>query len=358
MQLTPMASPTQPTSHPVSSRVLSRNRLARTTSGHLPHDLSRRGFTITELLVAIGIIVLLIGILLPALAKALGNAKKSQTQSTLNEFAKAVEAFHQEFGYYPGLIPEATLASDPKISSTENALLHLMGGAVASDDPAYSTFTAGWTAYTIGSGANSFSFKVNVNEIGKGPRIAGKQYPPFFAPKSDEFSAAPGQVAGVSGSDAPIVDLPDLLDAWGQPVLYFRSLREVGSLTGNVQNAQFSIVSNAPYVLATALGELEKTQETSLLNPASGVSSVDDTLAQILRSPAFGGTGNSALVQAGTARGRFALISAGPDGIFFSKNDGLGTTQTPITNVVSTTANPGGPSSMDKWDDVRVFGGG
>ncbi len=305
---------------------------------------------------AIGIIVLLIGILLPALSKALQNAKRTQTQSTLQEFAKAIEAFHQEFGYYPGLIPEATLASDPRISSTENAILHLMGGAVGSDDPAYASFTTGWTQYTIGSGANAFSFKVNVFEIGKGPRIAGKQYPPFFAPKSDEFAPVAGQVAGVSGSDAPLLDLPDVLDAWGQPVLYFRSLRDVGDLVGSVANSQFSVVSNAPYLLATQLGESEKSQATSLLNPASGVTpNVDQTLAQIIRSPAFGA---SASPLAGTPRGRFVLISAGLDGIYFSKNDGLGTAQSPIVNVVSAGTNPGGPSSLDKWDDVRVFGGG
>jgi type II secretory pathway pseudopilin PulG len=313
------------------------------------------GFTITELLVAIGIIVLLIGILLPALSKALQRAKVSQTQSTMQEFAKAIEAFQQEFGYYPGLIPEAVLASDPRISSTENAILHLMGGAVGADDPAYASFTTGWTAYTIGSGSNTYTFKVNVNEIGKGPRIAGKQYPPFFAPKSDEFAAIIGQVAGLSGSDTPLVDLPDVLDAWGQPVIYLRSLREVGDLVGSASSGQFAIASNAPYILSNALGELEKSQATSLLNPASGVPSVDAALAQIIRSPGFGA---AATPLTGTPRGKFVLISAGPDGIYFSRNDGLGTASSPITNIVGTATNPGGPASIDKWDDVRVFGGG
>ncbi len=353
---------------PLSSQVRTTTTMTALTSpapAHAPRAFAltsrrsrpqRSGFTITELLVAIGIIVLLIGILLPALSKALQRAKVSQTQSTMQEFAKAIEAFQQEFGYYPGLIPEATLASDPRISSTENAILHLMGGAVGSDDPAYASFTTGWTAYTIGSGANTYTFKVNINEVGKGPRIAGKQYPPFFAPKSDEFAAIIGQVAGLSGSDTPLVDLPDVLDAWGQPVIYLRSLREVGDLVGGVSNAQFAIASNAPYVLSNALGELEKSQASSLLNPASGVTpSVDAALAQIIRSPGFGAAGTPLT---GTPRGKFVLISAGQDGIYFSRNDGLGTASAPITNIVGTSTNPGGPASIDKWDDVRVFGGG
>jgi type II secretory pathway pseudopilin PulG len=327
----------------------------------------RRAFTITELLVAIGIIVLLIGILLPALSKALANAKRSQTSSTLQEFAKAIESFQQEFGFYPGLVPEETLASDPRISSTENALLHLMGGAVAEDDPAYASFTSGWTEYTIGSGGNSFKFKVNGFEIGKGPRIAGKQYAPFFAPKSDEFGNTTGQVGGVDGSSSPLVDLPDVLDAWGQPVLYFRAIREVGPMVGAVGTSRFNLASNAPYVRASALGDLGKSQEASLINPLSGVTpNPEETLAQFIRNPGFGA---SNLPQTGTARGKFALISAGADGVYFSKFDGFGTASKPWIDVVSTVnqpgsgndpgkGNPGGPAALDKYDDVRVFGGG
>lgn len=318
----------------------------------------RTGFTITELLVAIGIIVLLIGILLPALAKALGNAKRTQTSSTMQEFAKAIEAFQQEFGYLPGLIPEETLASDPRISSTENAILHLMGGAIGEDDPAYGSFGSGqgYTEYTIGSGSTSFKFKFNPFEVGKGPRIGGKSYPPFFSPKQDEFSVAHGQVGGVTGSDTPLVDIPDVLDAWGQPVLYFRSLRETGPLVGSAIAGRFNVVTNAPYVRSLGLGDLSKSQEASLLNPASGVvPGVDETLAQFIRNPGFGAS-NAPLT--GTGRGKFALVSAGPDGIYFSKFDGFGTQTVPWTDVVSSNKNPGGPAALDKYDDVRVFGGG
>jgi type II secretory pathway pseudopilin PulG len=328
---------------------------------------SRRAFTITELLVAIGIIVLLIGILLPALAKALGNAKRSQTSSTLQEFAKAIEAFQQEFGYYPGIVPEDVLASDPRISSTENAILHLMGGAVGEDDPNYGSFTTGWTVITLGTGGKTFSLKVNGFEIGKGPRIAGKQYAPFFSPKSDEFSVAAGQVGGITGNDPVAIELPDVLDAWGTPVLYFRAAREVGALVGPVASARFNLETNAPYVRSTGLGDLGKSQEASLLNPESDVEPDEfATLAQFIRNPAFGAS--NAPLQ-GTGRGKFALVSAGPDGIYFSKNDGFGTQTKPWIDVVTSTStpgsgnspgkgNPGGPAALDRYDDVRVFGGG
>src|SRR5262245_11450634 len=77
-----------------------------------------RAFSITELLVVIGIIVLLVGLLLPALAAAQQKAKAVSTTGTAEQFALACESFHQKFGFYPGVVPENILAADPKISGT------------------------------------------------------------------------------------------------------------------------------------------------------------------------------------------------------------------------------------------------
>jgi hypothetical protein len=58
----------------------------------------------------------------------------------------------------------------------------------------------------------------------------------------------------------------------------------------------------------------------------------------------------------GSARGAFALISAGPDGIYFSAIDGPGGPSAPITDL--TTIINVGPRVLDEFDDVRVYGGG
>lgn len=319
---------------------------------HTPASSTRRhGFSLTELLVAIGIIALLIAILLPALSKVIGRAKTTQTQSTMQEFAKACDAFQQEFGFYPGIVPEPILAADPKISGTENALLHLMGGAVDQDDPAYASFGGAWTEVTFGTGANQFRIKVNPQEIGRGPRVAGKQYPPFFAPKQTELQAVTQEY---SGSGFPLsVDLPDLVDAWGQPVLYLRAMRDSGPLVGPPATSQFAFGPILPYLQGvTALGELGKSQETSILVTAPDVAAA---LAQIIRQPAFG-RGSEPL--AGTPRGRYAIISAGPDGVFFSRFDGIGTQSTPRDDIVSQASNSAGPTAVQEYDDIRVFGGG
>jgi len=321
----------------------------------------RTGFTITELLVAIGIIVLLIGILLPALGKVMQRAKATQTSSTMQEFAKACETFAQEFGYYPGIVPENILVADPKITGSENAILHLCGGAIDQDDPLYNTppgGSAGWTEITFGSGTSSFRIKVNPFRVGEGPRIAGKQYPPFFAPKASELAPVVGQV--IPSGFPTGIQLPDVLDAWGQPIIYLRAMRETGPLVGNANVGQFGLSPTFGYILSSpggedsgiaGLGDLGKDQADGLLRAAPNP---EATLAQIIRNPAFGRRGEPLN---GTPAGRFALLSAGPDGVFFSRFDGLGSPGSPKIDIVTEGANPAGPDIVTKYDDIRVFGG-
>ena len=72
------------------------NRPPHDTDAHRRTRSGGFGFTLVELLVVIGIIVLLIGILLPALGRASAKARQTTTRTTMNEFAKACESFHQE----------------------------------------------------------------------------------------------------------------------------------------------------------------------------------------------------------------------------------------------------------------------
>jgi len=197
------------------------------------HNISqpRRGFTLIEIMVVIGIIALLIGILLPALSKVQERAKVTQTMGLMQEFAKACDAFQQEFGRYPGLVPEEILANDPQISGTENALLELMGGGVRKNDVDTSTYTNtttgysadGWVELTFTpTGQPDFKVKINIGKMGEGPRINGKQYPPFFAPKAAELRPVEGQMSGKTRTKGPSAagNIPDLVDSWGNPIIF------------------------------------------------------------------------------------------------------------------------------------------
>ncbi|HMN96916.1 MAG TPA: hypothetical protein PKC43_10500 [Phycisphaerales bacterium] len=318
----------------------------------------RTAFSITELLVVIGIIVLLVALLLPALAAAQRRARTTATSATMDQFRLACESFHQKFGFYPGVVPEAVLAADPKISGTENALLHLMGGYIRQEDdaaiwnlPEYSG--SDWQTITFGSGQNAYSIRVNRFRIGEGPRIGGQSYPPFFSPKGSELRALPGQSLSNIENPDPYGDdpyrLPDLVDAWGQPIIYVRSLRDSGPLVGAPNVAQFSRATTAPYLSSVALGDLGQNQSDSILNQGNA-DNRDGNFAQIIRHPGFGAANQP---QGGAPpQGRFVILSAGKDGVFFSRFDGPGKPSAPVTNIITT-----GPKVVEEYDDIRRFGG-
>jgi type II secretory pathway pseudopilin PulG len=164
------------------------------------------------MLVVIGIIALLIGILLPALSRVQDRARKTQTENLLQEFSKACETFYQQFGFYPGIVPEAILNSTdtPQISGTENALLHLCGGGIPEDDPLYNQAPySSWTELTFGNATTGqFRIRVNAAKLGEGPRIRGTQYKSFFSPKASDLLPAKGQFLTSAGNENPYVITP------------------------------------------------------------------------------------------------------------------------------------------------------
>jgi prepilin-type N-terminal cleavage/methylation domain-containing protein len=62
---------------------------------------ARRGFTLVELLVVMGIIILLAGLLFPMVMRAMRQGVRARTQADLNAIATALEAYKGDFGDYP-----------------------------------------------------------------------------------------------------------------------------------------------------------------------------------------------------------------------------------------------------------------
>ena len=314
----------------------------------------RRGFSITELLVVIGVIVLLVALLLVALDTVQDKAKTLKTQTRMEGFGRACDAFQIDQGFYPGVVPEEILAFDPQISGTENAILHLMGGFVREeDDPVYyAAYGGDIISFQKPLGGN-YNIKVDLTLLGEGPIIDGQPHTPYFTPGPGELGIAAGQAG------APVENLPDLIDAWGQPIGYIRQVRTIGALVGDVgTQAQFVGGGLRPYVESDALGEYGLNQTTSNGNEdysifnASGVDA-NETLAQIIRHPAMGTWGTAGDAFGGSTRGAYYLFSAGVDGVFFSVKDGPGTPSNPIVDITLMT-----PKVVEEYDDVVVAGGG
>ena len=104
----------------------------------LPVRLLRRrrteGFTLIELLVVIGIIVVLMGILIPVASHVRQTAYNTSTQSQLLVIQQGIEAYRQVFEAYPGPLAESQLLPNMNpaklggpATGSENLVLGLAG---------------------------------------------------------------------------------------------------------------------------------------------------------------------------------------------------------------------------------------
>jgi prepilin-type N-terminal cleavage/methylation domain-containing protein len=326
----------------------------------------RRGFSLTELLVVISIIVVLVGLLLVALGTVRGKALRTDSEATMRAFSQGCDTFQMEHGYYPGMVPEESLLASPgRISGTENALLHLMGGARVKSPTSGPQASADFDAFagtklTFGQGPTMWELKFDANRIGEGPIIDGKPYAPYFNPSPRDVAVVAGQVQTQGGfGDAP-TDLPDLVDAWGQPIIYMRRIRRVGSVLVGPANPsnqpQFMLAGLEGYLESEALGEFGQDQAAlSTLNIGGGGMGNNsdqiryDLFRLMLEHPSV----------RGQPRGEFMLLAAGDDGVYVSVSDGPGSHDDPIdAGDLQQRVIDKGAGVFKDYDDIWMYGGG
>lgn len=291
-----------------------------------------RAFTLIELITVILIIVLVIAIVLPALAGVRDLSKKTATTEVVTQFATATTQFQQDKRRLPGYFTAREMGDAMNatngLSGMENALIDLTGVPTATGPGAMSGAVQ----------VNPTSDSTKVVKFVPDAMLAGKGA--YFSPAGKYFVAQSAQGQATAYTNPAI---PDLVDAWGTPLLFWAQddmtiapISRIGDVaTGSFASAtpsRFYMNSNICFINAPSLGAKGlnpgDTEKGSLLNATSAGNAPDTltSLAGLVGSPSTPRPDdvkqtNNKSVLPGAMRGTFIVHSAGSNGMYLGKNE-------------------------------------
>lgn len=178
-------------------------RIVPATGSPLPAT-QRNGFTLVEMLIIIAIIVLLAGILVPALDLVRQEMKAKLTQSNINLIATACDMYASDFdGEYPPSTDDNPNPNRRYFSNANNQygkkiIVLLLTGYAGDDDDAGEPYVPGSETMSEDDGRDGFGFRTVRR---------GRIYGPYNGTE---------KIPTVEGSDPPI-----FADAFGNPILYY-----------------------------------------------------------------------------------------------------------------------------------------
>ena len=315
-----------------------------------------RGFSLVELLTVMTIIAIIIALTVPALSGARDAARRISTTQLLNDVTNAASRFKADNNRMPGWLSSDEMGSGTNtavgLTSMENAMLELAGANATLSANAYNNLpSAEQDAYVAIT--HDLTPRAYVN-----PGLLGTGDGNYFTP-SDEFFIAQttdglDNDAGIQATDIQgfghtaatgELQMPDLIDAWGQPVLAWidnvsaplNSTADFAQPTSNAGLAHFYWASNAGMLSSTRFGQqgFDMTLDADWTTPSSLIgrgnlgqnsTEVPNVLAALLGDPAFPNEGSLAAGDYNTpyptrARGEFIAHSAGADFIPFAANE-------------------------------------
>jgi len=305
---------------------------------------SRRGFTLVELLVVISVIVLLVGLLLPAIFGARTTAQKAATTNLMQAVTNAGKQFQIDHQRLAGYFSQEKMADSENngrgFTQMENALLELSGGIL--DDQ---STTLGGTVIEVGPTASDV-VRINTALLGDDSTGGYLKLGKEIVATTDQSSSEPGMAT-----------MPDVVDSWGTPLLMWT--RNTGApisapyveMSAQDGDAKFYWTPNAGYLNAPTQ------RDTSVLGGGNGQQNVLDSLLAVVGHPSFPDPDATPAFSAPTApRGDVIMMSAGADGVFLSRennkfNRAIYQTKGDLSGIA--------PDSqlIEKFDDVISSGG-
>jgi general secretion pathway protein G len=327
-------------------------------------NLARRGFTLTEILVVVGIVVLLAAIGLPMVLRAYKSGNKMRVQADLNTIAVALNAYKQDFGEYPrvrdGLTPTGSFISATNTGAAvlAKALIGPYGDGIRNgaadpvDPPTRGSFTSVKAGQCVSDGGGSVALVDDAGAVGD-----PNQWAPFIAHDGHDGPGfktrrgpGPNQIMGdfddtfQGNTYGPYLPAEKfnvvgcmLRDSGGKPILYFPASAGKPNLRGQVQ----SPTGTVPGYIHTSEYSKYDANDNLVYFKRPGDS---DTVARKAFRAAMGDLNDNGIIDAGetpATEDSFILWAAGPDGQYGPNR--TSSTWTPTRQDV------------EKMDDVTSF---
>jgi prepilin-type N-terminal cleavage/methylation domain-containing protein len=159
----------------------------------------RRGFTLVEILVVIGIILVILSILIPSVARIRQAAEKKAVQADLQTISMGLDAYKADFGDYP----------HPPLT---NRNYHILSWALIGSGETVDPWGYQAPKPEEYDGAPGWGFRTNWDKVNK---TGSKVFGPYVPPEKYQ--------------NGPDIYKWDLTDRFGSPIEYFPRWRMPGA---------------------------------------------------------------------------------------------------------------------------------
>ena len=319
----------------------------RTPHSAIRNGPARSGFTLVEMLTVIGIIVLLMSILLPVVSSVRSRGHQADTQAMLSRIASGIESYHGDFRAYPGPLHNGQIYNGGMPVDIE-----LAAGTTGTFEKTQITMAENLVLGLLGGLRVDATGKITFDKdaVGNGPLSLSPRNPKKSRAYMDKVSLSAGDYTEDPSNPEQVKDtlIPEFLDKQPDPmpILYMRAKSGATGIVSDKkpigEQEQYDLKQIEAYVTANiGIGrEAPSDDEFKPSVPANvkdklkhGLQKV--TKAATMQNPApsgqqyhypydlYGFLRHPSMTNAQRQKDGYILISAGPDRIYGTKDDGV-----------------------------------